>query len=103
MAKMEGTSPQSAAAGNMLMYHVGGFSGANSVLKIIQPTFGTNTANISSTVTPEVHMKSDISEWFKNPNAIQFNTTHTVHMPGANAKTIADNYADMFSVEHIHN
>ena len=33
MAKMEGTSPQSTAVGNNLKFHVGGFSGANNVLK----------------------------------------------------------------------
>jgi hypothetical protein len=42
-------------------------------------------------------------EWFKNPSAINLATLHTIHMPGANAKLIANNYADMFSVEHIHN
>jgi hypothetical protein len=40
---------------------------------------------------------------FKNPTTVNFATLNTIHMPGANAKTIADNYADMFSVEHIHN
>jgi hypothetical protein len=28
---------------------------------------------------------------------------NTVMMPGANAKNIANNYMDMFTVEHIHN
>jgi hypothetical protein len=103
MAKLEGNSNQSGASTKTILYHVGGFKGINSVLKTISPSFNGATANVSSTVSPEVHIKCDVMEWFKNPNTINLTTLHTIHMPGANAKLIADNYADMFSVEHIHN
>lgn len=103
MLKMEGTSPQSGAVGGGLLFHVGGFSGANSALKTVSPTFNSATANVSSSVTPEIHFKVDVAELFTTPNNINFSTTHTIHMPGAAAKMIADNYADMISVEHIHN
>ncbi len=103
MAKLEGSSPQSGATTKNLTFHIGGFQGANNVLKTVSPTFGTETANVSGTTTPEIHLKTDISQWFKSPTTTNFGTTHTVHMPGTTAKTIADNYADMFTVEHIHN
>lgn len=103
MAKLEGTSPQSTATGNTIMFHTGGFSGANSVLRTAQPSFGTSTANVSASVTPEIHIAANVAEWFVNPNLIKFGITNVVHMPGATAKSIADNYVDMFSVEHIHN
>jgi hypothetical protein len=103
MAKLEGSSNQSGASTKTILYHVGGFKGINSVLKTISPSFNGATANVSSTVSPEVHIKCDVMEWFKNPNTINLATLHTIHMPGANAKLIADNYTDMFSVEHIHN
>lgn len=103
MAKFEGTSPQSVATGQNLKFHIGGFSGVNKTMRIVSPSFGSATANVSSAVTPEIHLKSDLLEWFKTPDIIDFSTTHTVHMPGASAKKIADNYADMFTVEHIHN
>ncbi len=103
MAKMEGISPQSTATANKLTIHVGGFSGANSVLKIVSPSFNGNVAKVTSAITPKIHLKSDILEWFQTPNAIDFSTLNTVHMPGSDAKKIGDNYADMFSVEHIHN
>lgn len=103
MAKMEGLSPQSTATGNKLTFHIGGFSGANAVLKKVSPSFGASLASVSSTVTPKIHLKADLAEWFQSPNTINFATLHTVHMGGSSAKTIADNYADMFSVEHIHN
>jgi hypothetical protein len=103
MAKFEGTSPQSGAAGQNLKFHIGGFGGANKTMKIVSPSFGTETANVSSSITPTIHLKSDLLEWFKTPTNTDFSTTHTVHMPGTAANTVASNYADMFTVEHIHN
>jgi hypothetical protein len=103
MAKFEGTSPQSGAIGQNLKFHIGGFSGANKTMRVVSPSFGIATANVSSAVTPEIQLTSDLLEWFKTPDLIDFSATHTVHMPGASAKKIADNYADMYTVEHIHN
>lgn len=103
MMKMEGNSPQSGATGDGILFHVGGFSGVNSSLKTVSPAFGTETAIVSASITPEIHIKTDVLEMFKTPTNTSFATTHTIHMPGAMAKSIADNYADMFSVEHIHN
>jgi hypothetical protein len=103
MTKLEGTSPQSTASGNIIMFHSGGFSGPNSVLKTVSPSFNSATANVSASVTPEIHFKVDVLEMLTSPTTINFSTLNTIHMPGASAKTMADNYADMFSVEHIHN
>ena len=101
MAKMEGTSPQSTAVGKGILYHVGGFTGTNNVLKTITLPFTTN-ANVSASKTPQVFLKADLAEWF-TPNNISFATLHTIHMPGANAKIVADNYANMFSVTQVLN
>lgn len=103
MAKMEGTSPQSTAVGNKLEFHIGGFSGANNVLKTVSPSFGLDTAKVSSTITPTIHFSSNFAEWFASPNVIDFSTINTITMPGTNAKKVADNYADMFTVKYIHN
>lgn len=103
MAKMEGYSPQSTASANKLEFHIGGFSGVNNVLKIVSPSFGLDTAKVSSTIVPIIHFSSNLAEWFASPNVIDFSTINTVTMPGINAKNVADNYSDMFTVEHIHN
>jgi hypothetical protein len=103
MAKFEGTSPQSPAVGNNLKFHIGGFSAANKTMKVISPSFNGDTAKVTSSVAPTIHMSSDLLEWFKTPTNTDFSTTHTVHMPGPAANTVANNYADMFKVEHIHN
>lgn len=103
MVKIEGTSPQSTATSNKIAFHIGGFSGVNNVLKTVSPSFGTETANVSSTVTPVVHLTSNLEECFASPTVVNFSMLNTVMMPGANAKNIANNYMDMFTVEHIHN
>ena len=103
MAKIEGNSPQSTASANKLTFHIGGFSGANKVMQTVSPSFNGDTAKVTSTFSPEIHMSSNLLEWFETPTAIDFSTLNTVHMPGTSAKTISDNYADMFTVEHIHN
>jgi len=103
MLKLEGKSPQSGSASKNFFYHIGGFSGTNNVLKWITPSFNSATANVSGSMTPKIHFKTDISEIFKTPNTINLATTYNVTMPGPMAKMIADNYADMITVEHIHN
>ena len=103
MAKIEGTSPQSTASGNNLVFHIGGFKGVNNVLKTVSPSFNGDSAIVSTSITPKIHMANDLLQWFESPTTIDFSTLNTIHMSGTDAKTISDNYADMFSVEHIHN
>lgn len=102
MVRFEGTSPQSTATANAVLYHIGGFSGTNNVLKTITPNLNGNTIQVSSSNTPKVHLMTDLLEMFKSPTTMDFGTTNSIHMPGAMAKTVADNYADMITVDHIH-
>lgn len=103
MAKMEGSSPQSGAASNSIVYHIGGFTGANSSLRIVSPSFNGDQATVSSSATPEVHLACNVAEWFRNPVTINVGTTFFQMAVNANSAMIATNYADMFTVEHIHN
>lgn len=99
MLKFEGISPQSTAAGNRLMLHSGGFSGANNVVKTITINFP-NEVEVGKNSTPHIHLKADVLQMFKSPNKIDFATTSVVHMPGTVAKQFADNYAQMFSITY---
>lgn len=106
MAKFEGTSPQSTEAGQNLKFHIGGWNAsvAPNVLKIVSPSFNSDTAKVTSSVSPTIHIANNLLEWFDSPTQIDFSTFPNVIMsPGADSKTIADNYADMFTIEHIHN
>ncbi len=103
MAKFEGTSPQSTAVGNKIIWHIGGYTGVNNALKTVSPSFNNDTAKVTSSLSPVIHMSSNILEWFDTPTVINFSTFPNVIMSGgASAKTVADNYADMFTIEHIH-
>jgi hypothetical protein len=101
--KFEGTSPKSGDALKKLTYHVGGFSGVNKAQRTFNLSFGGATANVSSTANPKVHLSVNVNELFKTPNLIDVTTQYIVHMPGAMAKTLADNYSDMITFEHVHN
>lgn len=98
MARVEGTSPQ--AKWNMLAFHLGGFSGKyNSTRKVtLQLKDG---VNIGENERPVVNIASDVAEWFKTPAVIDFSKLAIVSIPGEEAKTIADNYMDMFTVVSI--
>lgn len=99
MLKFEGNSPKAPTTDGMLVFHCGGFSGANSVLKTI--TLDMPTAiTVTRTATPHVHLTADVLKIFSSPNVIDFSTLTTVHMPGVAAKRLSDNYANMFSVTY---
>ncbi len=102
MSKFEGTSPQSPLLGHTLLYHQGGFSGPDNVIKTVNLNFP-NNATVTTAISPKVILKADLLEWFKTPNIVNFSTLTTIHMPGTDAKLIADNYADMFSVTQVQN
>ena len=102
MAKVEGTSPQSTQTTNDLVFHVGGFSGANSVLKTITLPLSTR-AKVTADIDPTITLKADVLAWFAAPNVIDFSVTNLIHMPGTGAKTMADNYANMFTVKSVTN
>lgn len=97
MAKMEAESPQATKSSRSVIYHLAGFSGEINVLRTV--TLQLPAAEVSSTNTPNLHIKADALEWFKTPNLI--NVKDLSILAGKNALTIADNYADMFSVEHV--
>lgn len=103
MLKMEGTSPKSPDANKKLMFHVGGYGGVNASQRNFNLSFNGATANISSTTSSMVHLKVNLNELFTTPQNINFATTYVVHMPGATAKTLADNYANMITFDHVHN
>lgn len=102
MAKVEGTSPQSTQTAQDLVFHVGGFSGANSVLKTIKLPLSTR-AKVTATIDPVITLKADVAAWFAAPNVIDFAVLNAIHMPGVDAKMVADNYANMFSVKSVTN
>lgn len=102
MAKFEGTSPQSGDPAKKLTFHLGGFTSTNNVIRSVNFNFP-NSANVTETHTPTLHIQGDVAEWFKTPNLVSFATTYAITVSNANAKNMADNYADMFSLTSVSN
>lgn len=99
MLKLEGESPKSPSARGMLMLHCGGFSGASSVVKTLTLSLP-DAIDVTKGQPNHIHLRADIQKMFQSPNVIDFATTHTIHMPGASARKLADNYANMFTITY---
>lgn len=104
MAKMEGTSPQSTQVNNKVEYHIGGFSGIYSALKYISISLSNlQLINIRDGKTSEVVIEADFNKWWQTPNDLKISVTPVCNTPGALAKSVADNYSDMFSLRSVTN
>lgn len=108
--KVEGTSPQApvnAATGErVFQYHTGLYGGFTSKtlnnLKTVTISSSTSAKVRKDKEAPSFHIYVDILEMFTNPTNISVATNPTSHA-GAFSKNVADNYADMFKLDHVHN
>lgn len=98
--KAEGTSPQSPNGG--FSYHIGGFRESNNTnaIRINNLNFGGETLGVTGSNNPRIHMFVNAARFWHG--GISLADIHTVHMPGANAITLADNFKDAFVVDHLH-
>lgn len=110
--KMEGDSPQapydSTSGTNRIRYHIGGFGGYNSPtpnnLRRVTLSFNGAAAEVrqEKTKAPNVHIEADVLKLFSGTQQVSFAAEPTV-MGGVTASAIADNYRNMFRVDHVHN
>ncbi|MCD6062585.1 MAG: hypothetical protein K0R82_496 [Flavipsychrobacter sp.] len=96
MAKMEGTSDASTTRNKAFRYHTGGFQGENNVLRTVQLDFPT-PISIEADVNGDVVIKADLLKWF-TPQPVSIAMVNTVMMAGPDAKKLADNYSNSFSL-----
>lgn len=95
MAKFEANSPQS-SQNRKLIYHIGGFSGEFNPIKQVNLSLPMDIT-ISDNVGI-ISIEADLAAWFRGTHLIDFSKLPTIHMPNANSRKVADNYADMFHV-----
>jgi hypothetical protein len=104
MAKLEGRSSVSSLVNNKMEYHIGGFAGANSVLR--QPTllfpFG-KYLEIAVGSKAKMTITANTKAWFYNPHELKIANTPSCTTPGQMASAIAENYSKMFTVTAITN
>jgi hypothetical protein len=98
MAKLEGVSPQS-DKNNQVLYHLGGFSGDYSVLRKVTLALPSQLI-IQEGKTSHIHVENDVQQWFKDPSLVDLKTM-SMFRNRDDVKMMADNYADMFKVDHV--
>lgn len=102
MAKLEGNSPVSTQPNNKFEYHIGGFAGANSVLKQVSATFPAGET-LKEDKSSQVVITANVNNWFAGPHQLRISTNPVSMTPGPLSKQFADNYATMFTVAGITN
>ena len=95
MLKAEGTSPQS-GTGNFA-FHLGGFQGTNNIVTTKTVSFGT-VLKVEKENNTEVHLIANPAKLF---HADPLSSGTNVMMPGAKAKSMADNFYGGFAFDKI--
>lgn len=102
MAKLEGTSPKSPAG--KFEYHIGGFSGAESVIKKVDLYFPfQNNLDLKPGGESTMFITCDANAWFFNTWDIKIANNPVINSPGPLAKQVAENYSKMFSIDSVSN
>jgi hypothetical protein len=101
--KMEGKSTKSANAAKDYKFHIGGFGGltaktANNLRTISLQI--AEKAKVRKNIAPEVHLAIDAQKVFKS--TLKIAESNTIMNPSLGT-AVANNYKDMFAVEHVHN
>ena len=103
MAKLEGTSPKSPQSGKF-EYHIGGFSGADNVIKTIELLFPyAQNLDLKPGKSSEMFVTCDANDWFYNPWDIKIAVNPVITTPGPLAVQVANNYMKMFTVDSVSN
>ncbi len=91
--------------GQAFTYHIGGFRNSNgtNALQTISSAFGGTNASVSPNATPVIHYMVDVAGFFDGQSSLSVMNTPSVVMPGTMAVMISQNYAQMFSFDHVHN
>lgn len=107
MAKFEGNSPQSPVVNNKVEYHIGGFSGPNSVTSQVGfniiPIPPVGPIEVRAGKTSEIFLEADVNEWWYGSFDLKFADNPTVMTPGPLSKSISSNYTKMFTVVEVKN
>ena len=92
---LEGRSPASGASNHELTYHVGGDAGLARTLLL---PLDAEPLTVEAESQPVIHLQADLGRFFRG---LPLESLHTVMMPKG-ADVLADGYAGMFKVDHVH-
>ncbi|MCW3087887.1 MAG: hypothetical protein JWQ78_1273 [Sediminibacterium sp.] len=97
MAKLEGSSEESALPNHYFMFHVGGFRKGQNTARLI-----TLDLPPEQKAAKELSIRAEINQWFCSKSEIRISETPISHTPGAFAVQVANNYSTMFSINPSH-
>lgn len=95
--KLEGKSPSSQLAGNLIEYHVGGYRESHNAIRNIHLNLP-QTITLKPGKTQRIKIIADVNAVLSEPVAINFKEIPSV-TDFKNAVMMADNYRDMFSIQ----
>jgi len=96
MAKLEGNSPSANMPQHAFSYHIGGYKQNEKTAREIILQLPQKIECINNCV---ITIRADILKWFNGVHEIKIANTPFCHEPGTLATKLADNYANMFSIE----
>ena len=103
--KLEGTSSVATSPNSKFYYHIGGFGGRTSKtlnnLRTAKIDFAGKTAVVTKDLHPEVHLLADVIKIFDGTTKVSIFANSTVMFTDY-SKNIANNYINMFTLDHIH-
>lgn len=107
--KFEGTSPvvaPNAAGARIFQMHAGGFGGRTAVtpnnLRTVRLTASDDVIQVRKSTAPTVHIFADVAKIFAGSTTVKIAERNMIHSP-ALAGPVANNYAQMFAIDHVHN
>jgi hypothetical protein len=103
--KLEGKSPVAGTIDSVYQYHISGYKTSNNTYALhwAEISFGSQPLVITTSSIPQLYIKTDILEFFQNPYNLSIVDNPVVTASNATAVSISNNYADMFSFDHIQN
>lgn len=103
--KLEGKSPVAGTIDSAYQYHISGYrtSTNTNALHWAEVSFGSQPLVITASTLPQLYIKTDILEFFQNPYNFSIADNPVVTLSNSTAVSISNNYADMFSFDHIQN
>jgi len=105
--KLEGTSPSSTSAGNVFMYHIGGFGGyssatINNIKTVTLDLTERGTPKVKQGKETNIHLMVDIMKMFNGSSNVSI-AANPVVMFSDYSVSIANNYTAMFRHDHTEN
>jgi hypothetical protein len=101
MLKLEGNSPASNIINNKIEYHIGGFKEPYNAIKKFELALPQFPIVIKKNTIVNFIIQVNVNTLWGNKNEIRFSQSPACTLPGVLAKSIADNYQNIFILKEI--